>query len=209
MAPFSDIVASAYFNFALLAFGFGWLVFVGQPEKGVQRHPSLTLIGWVVASAFLIAVLATSGYGYFEIRVHESAVELLKSKKPERKLTENQITGIGSKICTQAHKIGPLIVFSVDDPEALQFAKSILFETAKCAMVNNPWHPKNITIPPIGHSTSTKETSLEVVVRDKNHPDAKSTALFIGMTEAGFDVKYGQWEDDPFLDIPTVFVYQQ
>jgi hypothetical protein len=66
------VVGSPYFGPGLLAFGLLWILFVGEPSKGVQRHHGLRYIGWSVFSVCLAAVAISAVTGWFELKQREA-----------------------------------------------------------------------------------------------------------------------------------------
>jgi hypothetical protein len=48
LAMVANVLAWPYFSPALAIAGVLYLLLVGQPKKGVQRHPLIPIIGWVI-----------------------------------------------------------------------------------------------------------------------------------------------------------------
>jgi hypothetical protein len=65
------LVASPFFNLALLTSAILWMIFVGEPKKGIQRHSSLTAIGWGMFGLSLTIIVLTVGAGAIEAYVQE------------------------------------------------------------------------------------------------------------------------------------------
>lgn len=65
-------VSSPYFGPALLVAGLGWILFVGEPAKGVQRHHWLRYIGWSVIAVCVTAIIVTATYGWFELKLRQT-----------------------------------------------------------------------------------------------------------------------------------------
>jgi hypothetical protein len=71
MGTIATVVASPYFNFGLSAFGVAWLIFIGEPVRGVQRDPRWRYVGWSIFAICLTAIIVTAGYGAIEIYIRE------------------------------------------------------------------------------------------------------------------------------------------
>jgi hypothetical protein len=71
MGTVATVVASPYFNVGLTAFGILWLIFIGEPVRGVQRHPGWRYVGWGIFTICLTTVIVTAGYGAIEIYIRE------------------------------------------------------------------------------------------------------------------------------------------
>lgn len=63
------VISSPYFSVGLALAGVAWLVFVGEPEKGVQRHRWLPYLGWGFVSLCLTAIVVTGGWGAVQIYI--------------------------------------------------------------------------------------------------------------------------------------------
>jgi hypothetical protein len=70
-AMIATVIASPYFSPAMAVTGLLWIAFVGEPDKGVQRHHWLRYLGWAVFSICLTVLILTVGYGAFQVLVHE------------------------------------------------------------------------------------------------------------------------------------------
>jgi hypothetical protein len=71
MGTIATVVASPYFNVGLSAFGVAWLIFIGEPVRGVQRDPRWRYVGWSIFAICLTTVIVTAGYGAIEIYIRE------------------------------------------------------------------------------------------------------------------------------------------
>jgi len=75
-SPIATILLWPYFNLVLAATGIAWLLLVGEPTKGVQRHPWIKYLSEAFAAICFVALLLTAGYGYFQMRVSEASKAL-------------------------------------------------------------------------------------------------------------------------------------
>jgi hypothetical protein len=71
MGTMATVAASPYFNVGLSAFGVAWLIFIGEPVRGVQRDPRWRYVGWGIFAICLTAIIVTAGYGAIEIYIRE------------------------------------------------------------------------------------------------------------------------------------------
>jgi len=62
-ALLASLVESSLFSVALIVAGLTYVIFIGEPEQGVQRHPWWPYIGWSVFGLCLTAMIVTAGYG--------------------------------------------------------------------------------------------------------------------------------------------------
>jgi hypothetical protein len=65
----ASLIESSIFSVVLVLAGLAYVIFVGEPEKGVQRHPWWPYIGWSVFGLCFTAMIVTAGYGAIEIYV--------------------------------------------------------------------------------------------------------------------------------------------
>jgi hypothetical protein len=74
--PYLGIVAavlsSGYFRWGLFGAAVGYLILVGEPRRGVQRHHWWPYLAWTVLAICVTAVIITAGVGYFELRVRKA-----------------------------------------------------------------------------------------------------------------------------------------
>jgi len=65
-------VASPYFNVALTVCAVAWLLWAGEPKKGVLRDPRWSYLAWTIVGIVGVTLAIIAGYGYFEIKVLEA-----------------------------------------------------------------------------------------------------------------------------------------
>jgi len=63
------IISSPYFSPALVAIGLLYLGLVGEPERGIQRHPRWSYIGWVAFGFCATAIFVTTIVGYVQLSI--------------------------------------------------------------------------------------------------------------------------------------------
>lgn len=64
------VIASPYFSLGMAAVGVLWLAFVGEPRRGIQRHPWLPYLGWAVAAFLSTVIVLTAGWGALQVYVN-------------------------------------------------------------------------------------------------------------------------------------------
>jgi len=67
----ATVIASPLFSFAVLAGAILYLVFVGEPAKGVQRHHWWPYLGWGFFGICFAATFITGIVGYVEIYIQK------------------------------------------------------------------------------------------------------------------------------------------
>jgi hypothetical protein len=75
IAVAATVVASPFFGPTVLVFGLLWVLFVGEPSRGVQRHHWLRYVGWSIASICIAAVAITAVSGWFELKLRQVYAE--------------------------------------------------------------------------------------------------------------------------------------
>ena len=115
-AVLPSIVASPYFSVGLLIIGLAYLVFVGEPKRGVQRHAWWPYVGWISIGVFGLVIFSA-----FEAGIITSALV------PERHLSPRYYRQIveAAKKSSQNFRI-PIAVSAADTPEASGFAIEIM-----------------------------------------------------------------------------------
>jgi hypothetical protein len=111
----------------LLVLGLGilYLVFIGEPEKGVQRHHWWPYVGWAIFAFAAITVILAGGYGALELRVQSETTKRLIT--PDRHLSEDQKERLKTLLKTFKDSYGrELAVAAVDNPEANQYAVELM-----------------------------------------------------------------------------------
>jgi hypothetical protein len=65
------VIASPYFSPGLVLAGLAYLLLVGEPKKGVQRHPWWPYIGWSIVSLCFAATVITAIIGGVQITIKQ------------------------------------------------------------------------------------------------------------------------------------------
>lgn len=118
------VVSSWYFNAGLLILAIIWFIFVGEPIKGVRRHPVWSFIGSALATTFLALFLITVAYGYYQVAVEEAANRMLHAERhvtPELLARIQKEVGPIRGIFKQPIKFTALV-----DPEVSGFASELM-----------------------------------------------------------------------------------
>ena len=84
MGVLATAIASPYFSAGLSVFGVAWLIFIGEPPRGVQRDPRWRFVGWSVFAVCLTAIIVTAGYGAIEYKRGQIAPAVVLLPAPDR-----------------------------------------------------------------------------------------------------------------------------
>ena len=69
MAQVASAITSPWFTPAATIAAVLWILFMGEPRRGVVRHPRWAVIGWIAAGAFFTAIAATVLWGAGELYI--------------------------------------------------------------------------------------------------------------------------------------------
>jgi hypothetical protein len=75
-AMIATAITSPWTGIVLIVTGITYVVFVGEPEKGVQRHPWWPYVGWTIFAVSLISLVYIVGRGALEICVRQEAEKI-------------------------------------------------------------------------------------------------------------------------------------
>lgn len=85
------VIGSPYFSLGLAGIGVLWLAFVGEPQRGVQRHPALPYLGWGLAGLCFTAIVLTMGWGATQAYIQAAVVRGIQTQQVEdRRLSNSQ-----------------------------------------------------------------------------------------------------------------------
>jgi len=65
----ATIIASPFLSPTLIAIGLGYLALVGEPRRGVQRHPWWPYVGWIAFGFCATAIFVTTVVGYVQLSI--------------------------------------------------------------------------------------------------------------------------------------------
>ena len=188
------LVANPFFGLGLIIIGLIGIPAATRSTEGHAVPRFWTLLGWGVFGSCSAVLAATLLFGKFaESSGVIEARRFYVEKHTERHLTDKQKVAFQKNVCPIAAQVPIVLVWSIHDPEAVQYAKEILQEFTKCfTAVGNNGRSK---LPIEGEMGDTTHPGLLVPVFNKDRPDQKSVILFESMKKAGFEVSYSQWED--------------
>ena len=187
MTTAATILSFPYFNGGLLVFGLLWLLFVGEPIRGVQRHPWLQVAGWAIFVFFVSTVVLVAGYGYFEIRVSEVAAD---NSRGDRHIDPQAYLNLINYLRPIASEFTRGIdVDSVDTPEANAYAIEIMR-----AMVQGGLKVQSqnfgMLVPQIMRALSPKVRGVFFQVKDTVHPPKEAVDLANAFLVANIQTSY-------------------
>jgi hypothetical protein len=156
-AMIASALSSIWFSVGLVLVGIAYVVFVGEPEKGAQRHPWWPYVGWSVFAVCLTAIILVPTYGAIELYIRTQIAKgvsgVPRSSSPAspnsgadhplysgpRQLTLDQqriLISEGAKL--HAELIGLPITFLETDMEAFSYASALkaTFERAAIRTTN-------------------------------------------------------------------------
>jgi hypothetical protein len=196
MTTVSEIATSQYFNLGLFVFGLGWLIFVGEPQQGVKRHPALSVVGWVIALAFLSVTATAIGYGWFELRVEEETQRRLADR--ERHISPQQCEKIGQvfrPITSQFPRA--VTVTAIDSPEPNGLAVDLM-SCLQTAGINLQTSIEGTLMPLPMRAAHLSVSGVFIQVFNPASPPAGAKLLYEGLKESGFpEIKYARNFDLP------------
>jgi hypothetical protein len=199
----ADVISSWPFSLGLIVAGLLYLIFVGEPQAGVQRHPSLP---YAAASVFLICLftMATVAlYGWFEGERRKAYAEgasgIPRNSSPANPKTESNQRPIysdaprslkpdqqrlliaeGGRLHDELSGI-PIMYFDTD-MEAFSYASSFKAAFALAAIQTGDVSPQ-----PLGEPG---RAGVMIEVPDKNSPSSSALKLqqmlFIADIQAPF-----------------------
>jgi hypothetical protein len=71
-AMLAAVVSSIWTSVALIAGGIGYIVFVGEPKQGVQRHYLLPYVGWALFVIACLSMMGVIGEGAAELYIRQN-----------------------------------------------------------------------------------------------------------------------------------------
>jgi|SRR5271165_6352371 len=71
-AMLANVLLSPLTSVGMIAIGISYVVFVGEPEKGVQRHVWWPYVGWAIFAISLISMVGIVGYGALEFALRRA-----------------------------------------------------------------------------------------------------------------------------------------
>jgi hypothetical protein len=183
------IISSWQFSLGLIVSGLLYLIFVGEPKAGVQRHPSLPYLAASVFFICLFTMATVAVYGWYEVQQRKAYAEgasgIPRNSSPAnpqtpsnqrplypnapRFLTADQqriLIAEGSKIHSELGTI--LVTFLGTDGETQQYAAAINATLARAAI--------NVGLDAQALGDPSNEGIL-IEVADKNSPPPSAIKL--------------------------------
>lgn len=199
----ATILSSWQFSLALIVVGLTYIIFVGEPEAGVKRHPSLPYI----ASAVLFICIAAMGsiaiYGWYELQIRNAYADgsngIPRNESPaNRQSTSNQrpLYPDGQRLLTpdqqrilitqggKMHKeLGKFLVgYLSTDGDAVQYSSSFQIAFSHAAIDSELIGLKVLGDP--------SEEGLLIFVADKSAPPPEAKKLEELLTLADIPVRF-------------------
>ena len=84
------VVGSTYFRWALFVGAIGYLVFVGEPKRGVQRHYWLPYAAWSILGICLTVTVIATGWGAIQAYIQTQVLHGIEARQlPDRRLSQD------------------------------------------------------------------------------------------------------------------------
>lgn len=124
MSILATALASPFFNAGLAGFGVLWMLFVGEPARGVRRHPAWLAAGWLTLALVIGAMGAVAVNGYVNIRVQEEIAQRMTSERHIYPTDRIPLIRALKPIASEFTR--SISVSAVDTPEANGYAREIM-----------------------------------------------------------------------------------
>lgn len=184
-ALIASIVSSVWFSVALVAAGVVYLIFVGEPGRGVQRQRWWSAIGWGIFVLSFAGMVGTATVGYVVLQV----------RPPDRHLSAEQRSKIIDAMMPKASSFPlKIAVIAAEDPEATGYAIEIMsaLRAGNAPVASTSPYP-NILSPGTMRALNRGVREVFVQVHDPQNPPGLAETL-AGVLEAG-DIKVGYAEN--------------
>ena len=204
------VVGSAYFRWAILVAAISYLVLIGEPKRGVQRHPWWPIIGWVVFGLCFTAIIMTLLAGYFEMRVQRTISETPLSVS-QRRLSEQTQACLKRELPTLQELTGKRIVVDAvnGDREAMKYAEDFLTVFADLGILSEIRHPKDTRGKRFALPIYSDDPTMHGVflgVPDQTNPLPQAKILQSALSRCGIAAAF--IDQDRTENEPTVIIDQ-
>jgi len=186
-ALITSVLTSIWTSIVLVAMGTAYLIFVGEPQKGVQRQPWWPYVGYTIALIFFGFAATMVGYGALELYIRKEIAKGVsglprdtpanpqnESGKPlygaPRALTENQKRLLIAELAKVRSELPSISITYLDgDMEAFAYADEIRRCFSRSA----------VFVPPLRQAQMGEPdwNGLLLEVPDANQPSAKAKTL--------------------------------
>jgi hypothetical protein len=178
----------------LIVFGVLYVVFVGEPPSGVQRHPWWPYVGWAIVAFVFVSMVGTAIYGAVALRP-VADLEARLAKLEPRRLSVEQRRIITSTLVDSSERLGDISIelisvltcgdcnqYTADFGETLSGVKWKIKETGGIAI------------------TGTSPKGLAILTPDSANPLPEAKALADALTAAKipFDLNSPGWTPKEF-----------
>ncbi|MGD9539360.1 hypothetical protein [Methylocystis sp.] len=191
MIMFISIVSHPFFGLGLILTGLIGIPLAIKSDDNQKVEKFALIIGWLLfgmASAFIIAALLGDRLSNSDLIT--KAGRFYIEKHTIRSLSDDDKKLIHSKICPHKDDIKDITVYAIDDSEAYQYAEQLFVTLGYRLKPFNPFHAIKPTTPNLVHGMPVSNRGISVVVKDKDHPDIRSSVLFDALQDAGIIIEY-------------------
>ncbi len=202
------IVASPFFGVGLVIAGLIGLPAVIQSGEGSRLHPVWSFLGWAVfcSSICLLSSILLFGHYATTSRTLE-AVEYFRERTVERHLSSAEISGIRQNICDNNEVAHSFSIWSVSDPEAVQYAMELISALSSCGVkVVGQDGMDTITVPGIVTETTTNHRGLFVISNEKDKGLPKVELLLSSLQKVPLVAKISGWDTPTYGNSFGIYV---
>jgi hypothetical protein len=172
----ASVVGSRYLSPTLLVLGIFWLLFIGEPKRGVLRDRRWSYVGWGFACVLFFCVFATAEAGYIA-----SVIQLPRHLSDiQRQIITNEIKPIANQFPQ------PVTVQSLLESESVGYCLEI--ERALVAGGLYLDLQDNVTLLP--RTMTGNPPGVFIQVADDRHPPSLAMKLKKVLQDAGIYVFY-------------------
>ena len=194
----ATVIASPYSSLGLAAAGVLWMLFVGEPQKGVQRHHWLPYLGWAIFGICFSAVVVTAGWGAIQVYIQSQISQKTEHEYPDRSLSRAEIDNLLSALAPISHNFGyDIQVESVSaSRDVAGYAQQFMavFHLAGL-IVNGVASTDNHTLlfPSTAQVSSSQLRGIYIGVSTPLSVPSRATQFQLALDNAGFDAPFIMW----------------
>jgi hypothetical protein len=200
----ATVLSSWQFSLGLIVIGLSYLIFVGEPDAGANRHPSLPYLAASVLFVCIAAMGSIAIYGWYELQLQaayaDGASGIPRNNSPAnpqspsnqrplypdapRSLTPDQQRILITEGGKMHKELGAILIgFLLTDGDSRQYSNSFQIAFSHAAI--------NSQLSAMGVLGDPSEEGLLIFVADKNAPPPEAKKLEQLLTVADIPVRFG------------------
>jgi hypothetical protein len=207
------VISSPIFSVFLLAAGLGYLLFIGEPPVGVQRHWIWPVAGWSVFSICFVSMGCVIGITYFQVLVDQRAQilasEQIKHFRDEQLFERTFNDDSFHRVAETKTILKPVAIVALRDPEITQLAIHLTksFRNSSVNVIGFP-NPKDDWFWQADGTRSLK--GVMVLVRENNTPNEDEKGIFDILQKSSLNPRYepltSKWIIDAIPNATIIFL---